>query len=241
MASTFAATRGLVSPRASVWVVEDQSLLRESLRELLAETPDLDCPLAVATVEEAIAALGEGATPDLVLMDIGLPGASGIEGAELFAARVPGCRVVILTVHDEDEKVFRAICAGASGYLLKAVPAATLLAGIRDVLAGGAAMSPPIAARVLDRLAGKDRRDAALAYRLTPREQETLELVVDGLPTKAIASRLGCSYGTIDTHIRHIYEKLHVHSRAAAVAKALREEIVARPESRRGDSRGRGD
>jgi len=241
MAAPFAGARGLLSPRASVWIVEDQSLLRESLQELLADTADLECPLAVATVEEAVAALDAGATPDLVLMDIGLPGASGIEGAELFAARVPGCRVVILTVHDDDEKVFRAICAGASGYLLKAVPTATLLAGIRDVLAGGAAMSPPIAARVLDRLAGKGRRDAALAYRLTPRERETLELVVDGLPTKAIAARLGCSYGTIDTHIRHIYEKLHVHSRAAAVAKALREDLVARPGARTSDPGGPSD
>jgi DNA-binding NarL/FixJ family response regulator len=211
----------------TVWLVEDNAAYRRDLAELLGHSEGLECPLAVASCEKAIAALEAGQVPDIVLMDIGLPGMDGIEGARRLRALAPSARVIILTVHEEDEKIFAAICAGASGYLLKPLPSERIVAAIREVSRGAAPISGYIARRVLEMFARNQppapRQDA---YGLTGREKEILQLLVDDLTVKAVAARLNLSVHTIDTHVRNIYDKLHVRSRSGAVVKALRERLV---------------
>ncbi len=208
----------------AVWVVEDNTLYRENTADVLNDTVGIGCPVAVASCEEALAELDGGALPDIVMMDIGLPGMDGIEGARAIRARSPATRVVMLTVHEEDDQVVEAICAGASGYLLKPSSPERIVEAVREVQAGAAPINGFIAGRLLDmfaRLVGT-RTD----YGLTTREKEILEGMVDGLVLKEIAARLNVSYFTVDTHVRNVYEKLHVHSRGGAVAKALRERLV---------------
>jgi DNA-binding NarL/FixJ family response regulator len=208
----------------TVWVVEDHALYRRSTAAVLGEAEGVCCPVAVASCEEALAALDDGDLPEIVLMDIGLPGMNGIEGARAIRARAPSARVVMLTVHEEDEQVFEAICAGASGYLLKPASPERIVEAVREVRTGAAPINGYIAGRLLGmfaRLAGP-RAD----YGLTAREKEILEGMVEGLAMKEIAGRLNVSYHTVDTHVRNVYEKLHVHTRGGAVAKALRERLV---------------
>ncbi len=157
-------------------------------------------------------------------MDIGLPGLSGLDGLQQFKALSPATHVIILTVFEDPDKIVRAICAGASGYLLKTFPAEKIAQAIREVLGGGAPMTPQIARSVLNlfaKLAGPPPERG-----LSQREKETLEFLGQGLTTKEIADRLGLSIHTVDTHLRNIYRKLHVHSRAGAVAKALHAKFV---------------
>jgi DNA-binding NarL/FixJ family response regulator len=211
----------------AVWVVEDNDLFRRSLAELVNNSDGMRCPVAVDTCEEALAALDEGLLPDLVLMDIGLPGISGIEGARQIRSFSPTTRIIMLTVHEEDEKIFEALCAGASGYLLKPMRADDIVAAIRQVQAGAAPMNAYIARRVLDMFKHlASSRAPAPDYGLTPREKEILQLLVDGLSMKQVAAQLDVSYHTIDTHQRNIYDKLHVRSRGSAVAKALKEKLL---------------
>lgn len=214
-------------PATTVWLVEDNRLFRDSLAELLAQTDGIVCAVAVESCERLLEELESRPPPDIVLMDIGLPGMSGIEGTRRVRSRAPASRVIMLTVQEEDEKVFQAICAGASGYLLKPLPPERILLAIHDVRSGAAPINGYIARKVL---AMFSRFAVAPAthepYGLTPREKEILSLLVDGLIMKEIAARLGLSYHTIDTHLRSIYDKLHVHSRTGVVAKALRERIL---------------
>lgn len=210
-----------------VWLVEDNSLLRRTVAEVLARTQGLSCPLAVSSCEEALAAIDEGQVPDVVLMDIGLPGMSGIEGARRMRTLVPTARILMLTVHEEDEKVFAAVCAGASGYLLKPSSPERIVEALLEVGRGAAPMNAYIAKKVLDMFARlAPVVPAPEPYHLTPREHEILQLVVEGLTMREIAARLQVSYHTVDSHLRHIYEKLHVRSKSAAVAKAVREQLL---------------
>ena len=207
-----------------VAIIEDQREIREGLRELIEGAEDLHCTAAFGSVEEVLPRIGSD-LPEVVLVDIGLPGKSGIEGIRLLKARYPALVMVVLTVFDDDRRVFEAICAGASGYLLKKTPATRLLQGIRDAAAGGASMSPEIAARVIalfrqTRPAPPDEHD------LTPHEIRVLKLVVDGHNYKTAAVELSVSVNTISFHMRRIYDKLHVHTKSEAVAKALRNHIV---------------
>jgi DNA-binding NarL/FixJ family response regulator len=212
---------------ATVWIVEDNALYRRELAALLNASRGLSCPLAVPSCEEALYALDEGMVPDIVLMDIGLPGMSGIEGARRIRGVSPAARIVMLTVHQEDAKVFDAVCAGASGYLLKPAPADEIVEAVRDVLRGAAPMNGYIAKKVLDMFSRLPApRAAEEGYGLTEREKEILTLLVDGLTMREIAERLDLSYHTIDTHLRNIYGKLHVRSRSGAVAKALKERLL---------------
>jgi DNA-binding NarL/FixJ family response regulator len=215
-------------PHTIVWLVEDNRLFRRGLAMLIDKAEGMSCPVAVETCEEAIDGLDRGhAPPDIVLMDIGLPGMSGIEGTALLRARAPAARILMLTVQEENESVFRAICAGASGYLLKPTPAEQIIQAIREVREGAAPINGYIARKMLDMFshyATIPSRDAA--YRLTAREKEILSLLIDGFTMQQIADHLTVSYHTIDTHLRNIYDKLHVHSRSAAVAKALREKLL---------------
>ncbi|MDX1644323.1 MAG: response regulator transcription factor [Thermoanaerobaculia bacterium] len=218
---------GETSPSVVVWIVEDNAKLRRDLATLLAAEADIEVALAVDRAEDALAALDEDPPPDVVLMDIGLPGMSGIDGTARLASRSPATRVVVLTVHGEDQKVFDAICGGACGYLLKPSAPERIVTAVRQASRGAAPMNAYIASKVLAMFARlAPRQPVVNDYGLTEREREILQLLVDGLTMQQIAGRLLVSYHTVDTHLRNIYEKLHVHTRSKAVAKALKEKLV---------------
>jgi DNA-binding NarL/FixJ family response regulator len=160
-------------------------------------------------------------------MDLGLPGKSGIEGIARVQSQSPATKVIVLTIHEEDEKVFEAICAGASGYLLKPSPPEQIVGAIREVRRGAAPINGYIARRMLSMFSRlTPPKPSADDYHLTEREKEILQLLVDGLTMKQIAVELILSYHTVGNHLRNIYHKLHVRSRSTAVAKALKEELV---------------
>jgi DNA-binding NarL/FixJ family response regulator len=205
-----------------VAIVDDQPSIREGLGFLIGSTKGYACVGTFDSVEAALSGLGEA---DVVLMDIGLPGLSGIEGIRLLKGRRPELRFLVLSVYEEDERIFQALCAGASGYLLKKTPPARLLEALDDVMAGGAAMSPDVAARVLT-LFRQFQPPAAGDYSLTPHELRLVRMLAEGHSYKTAAAELGSSVNTIAFHMRSIYRKLEVHSKSEAVAKALREGLV---------------
>lgn len=207
-----------------VWIVEDNDNLRETVVELLELQHGLCCTLAVGSGEEAEAALDRGDVPQVVLMDLGLPGMSGIEGIRRIRAVSPSSQVIVLTVQETDDAVFEALCAGASGYLLKPASGERIVEAIRTALGGGAPMNAFIARKVLT-MFGRVARPRG-DYSLTRRERELLQLLCEEKTQKEIADALFVSPHTVDTHLRNIYGKLHVHSRTGAVAKALREGLI---------------
>jgi DNA-binding NarL/FixJ family response regulator len=207
-----------------VALIEDRREIRAGLSALIGGTEGFTCTDAFASVEEALPALGARA-PDVVLVDIGLPGMSGIEGLRILRGRHPDLPLLMLTVYDDDERIFDALCAGASGYLLKKTAPARLLESLREAAAGGSPMSPEVARRVIA-LFREVRPPAQADYDLTPHERRLLGMLVEGHNYKTAAAELGVSVNTVSFHVRHVYQKLQVHSRSEAVAKALRERIV---------------
>ncbi len=208
-------------------IVEDQAEIREGLIALLEQSERFRCVGAWGSMEEGLAALeAPGAVlPDVLLVDLGLPGMAGTEGIRRLKGSRPGLLTVVLTVHEDDDRIFDALCAGACGYLLKKTPAPRLLAGLEEAVGGGAPMSPEIARRVVglfSRLPAPPRA----GYGLTPHEMRVLKLLVEGHTYRDAAAVLRVSTPTVAFHVRHIYEKLQVHSRSQAVAKALREDVV---------------
>jgi len=175
-------------------------------------------------MEEALERIGND-LPDVVLNDIGLPGMSGIDGIRILKERYPDLVVLILTIYDDDERIFDALCAGASGYLLKKTQPARLLESLREAAAGGAPMSPEVARRVIA-LFREFRPPDSTEFELTPHEVRLLRLFVEGHNYKTAAAELGVTVHTISFHLRSIYDKLQVHSKSAAVAKALRSRLV---------------
>jgi DNA-binding NarL/FixJ family response regulator len=211
--------------RPAVWLVEDSALYRQTLAELIQKSGRLRCPRVFGDAEEVLQALGDGRElPRLMLMDLGLPGISGTDCIRLIRKRTRSIPVVMLTVHQSNERIFEAICAGASGYLLKSASQEEILQGIENVLDGGGAMDAQIARRVLDMFARMATPHAD--YGLSARERQILQELVEGLTKHAIAGRLHLSPHTIDGHVRNIYMKLHVNNRSGAVAKALRENLL---------------
>jgi DNA-binding NarL/FixJ family response regulator len=217
------AVRPTVRPPITVWLVEDNHTFRNTVARVLSEVEGVECSQRFANAEDALDALLGGAVPDVVLLDVELPGKSGIEAVSQIKAISPATRIVMLTVFDDHEKVFRAICAGASGYLLKTSSVERIVESVHEALDGGAPMTPRVAKSVLDMFARLSRPQHD--YGLTRQEQRILELMAQGLIKKEIADRLALSYHTVDTHLRNIYTKLHVHTRTGAVAKALQEKL----------------
>ena len=208
----------------NVALIEDQSVIREGLAYLLDGTDGFRCTGSFGSVEKAFEEI-ESDVPQVVLVDIGLPGMSGIEGIRLLKDRWPELLCITLTVYEDDEKIFDALCAGASGYLLKRTPPAKLVESLREVVNGGAPMSPEVASRVIT--AFKRIRPAVAAdHRLTPHELRLLKMLVEGHSYKTAAAELGSSINTIGTHMQSIYRKLQVHSKSEAVVKALRGGLV---------------
>jgi DNA-binding NarL/FixJ family response regulator len=207
-----------------VAIVEDRREIREGLGFLIDSTEGFRFTRGFGSVEEALGEIGRD-LPEMVLLDIGLPGLNGIEGARLLKERWPGLVIVALTVYDDDERIFEMLCAGASGYLLKKTPPARLLESLREAAEGGAPMSPEVASRVV-RLFKEIHPPAHADYRLTPHETRLLKLLVEGHSYKTAAAELGSSVNTVSFHMRSIYRKLQVHSKSEAVAKALRDRLV---------------
>lgn len=201
-------------------IVEDEREIREGLSVLIGGTTGLLVTGAYPSMESAIPGL-VGNPPEIALVDIGLPGMSGIDGIKALKQRLPDLQFLVLTSYDDDARVFAAMCAGACGYLLKKTPPARLLDAIRELQEGGAPMSPQIARQVV-KLFRSVAPPKESPVRLTPKEAQVLQLLVEGHSYKTAANEMNLTIHAVSFHARHVYEKLHVHSKSEAVAKALR-------------------
>jgi DNA-binding NarL/FixJ family response regulator len=205
-------------------IIEDQRELREGLQTLINFTDGFKCMGAFRTAEEGISR-AKFETPDVVLTDIGLPGIDGIEGIRRLKEMYPNLIILVLTIHDDNERIFDALCAGACGYLLKRTPPTKLLENIREAVTGGAPMSPEVASRVI-KIFREFRPPERVDYDLTAHETRILKLLVDGYNFTTAAKKLGVSYNTVKFHMTRIYDKLQVHSKTDAVAKALQNRLL---------------
>jgi len=215
----------LENPRPiKVAIIEDHREFRDYLTALISGSEGFDCSGGFRSIEEALPHLSTR-VPDVILLDIGLPGMNGIDGIRLFKDRYPEVLLLTLTIHDDDERIFDALCAGASGYLLKKTQPAQLVASVREAANGGAPMSPEVARRVI-KLFRDIRPPERAEYNLTPHEVRILKLLVEGHNYKSAANKLGVAPTTINFHLQNIYQKLQVHSKTEAVAKALRNRLI---------------
>lgn len=210
-------------PPIRVAIIEDHDNFREGLFHVLSFTDGFICIGAFASIEEAFADFPKSV--DVVLLDIHLPGKSGTESIQEVKRRVPSAFVIMLTVFEDDENVFKAIMNGADGYILKKTPPAQVLTAIQDAAAGGTPMTPYVARRVIE-LFKHYAPSGGEDYFLTAREKEILQQLVLGMDNQEIADKLFISRETVRNHIKHIYEKLHVHSKSQAVAKAIKQGLV---------------
>ncbi len=199
-----------------IGVVEDDARVREALHLILGTARDLALDRSFANAEDALEHWTERC-PEVVIMDINLPGASGIECVKELAVRWPNTQFLMYTMHDDDQRVFDALKAGANGYLLKSAKPLEILNALRDLLQGGSPMSAPIARRVVAQLRPAQNGLLLSEAKLTDREREILELLAEGLLYKEISARIGLSEGAIKQHIHRMYEKLHVQNRTEAV------------------------
>jgi len=198
-------------------IVEDSRVIRESLTEFVQSDPDCTCVCACSSAEDALKLIPKHA-PDIVLMDIQLPNMSGIECTAQLKQLLPNLHIIMVTVYEDTERIFKALRAGACGYLLKRCSPEELLSAVREVRSGGAPMSREIARKVIASFQ-EPLTVAAEVEELSPREREILELLAAGFPNKQIADRLGLTDGTVRWHLRHVYHKLHVRSRTEAALK----------------------
>ncbi len=208
-----------------VVVVEDNDTIREGLKILIDGTAGYSCTAVFSKCEMMLPQL-EKLGPDIMLMDIGLPGMNGIEGIKKAKLILPDLAILVLTVYEENDLIFDALCAGACGYLVKKTPPSKLLEAILEAHQGGAPMSSHIARKVINLFQQIKQRQSASGDILTPREKEILGSLVEGNSFKVIADSLFISIETVRFHFRNIYRKLHVHSQSEAVAKALKEKLI---------------
>ena len=207
-----------------VAIVEDRREIREGLGTLINFTEGFECLGKFGSMEEALIRIPQN-LPDVVLSDIGLPGMDGIEGIRRLKEKFPQLTILMLSVYEDDERIFDALCAGAVGYLLKKTPPIKLLESLREAMNGGAPMSPEVARRVIT-LFRDVRPPERVEYDLSPHEIRLLKLLVEGHSYKTAALELKVSVNTISFHLKNIYEKLQVHSKSEAVAKALQHRLI---------------
>lgn len=206
-------------------IIEDNTVFRDTLQSVIMKSAGKTCNYSFPSSETAIREIEMNElVPDIILLDIGLPGKDGISIIPELRKLTPSSKIIIITVYDDDENVFNAICAGASGYLLKDQSPGDIINSIDEVLNGGASVNPHIAKRVLNMF--RDQNKSATDYGLSEREKEILSLLVEGLSKKLIAEKIFLSPHTIDSHIRNIYAKLEVHSKGSAISKAIREKLI---------------
>ncbi len=208
---------------AKIGIIEDNKKIRQLIQRYLDMQDGMECSIAVESVEEMLEYLDSYSKPDVLLMDIQLPGMSGIEGMKVFKEKFPEIEIIMLTVYHDSHKIFDSLKAGASGYLLKHTSLPEIKEAIDLLLSGGAPMSPQIARKVITHFneSGQKKSES----NLTAREQDIVNGLVDGLSYKMIADRLNISIDTVRAHIRNMYKKLHVNSKAEVIAKSLRGEL----------------
>ena len=219
------ATSGTAPAIIKVAIIEDRREIREALGILIGGTPGYRLTGSYRSMEEALEKIGTE-LPDVALVDIGLPGMSGTQGIHILKERHPDLAMLVLSVYEDDRRIFAALCAGACGYLLKKTAPARLLESLKEAVGGGAPMSPEVARRVIG-LFREIRPSAGAGCELTPHETRLLTLLVKGHNYKTAAAELAVSVNTISFHMRRIYEKLQVHSKSEAVAKAMRDHLVS--------------
>jgi DNA-binding NarL/FixJ family response regulator len=206
-------------------IFEDNKMLLQSLQQLVNNAEDMICTGTFSDANKLVRNM-QMANPDVVMMDINMPGMSGIEAVQVIKEKFPQVHILMQTVFEENDKIFAAICAGASGYMLKKTAPQQMIEAVRETHLGGAPMTPSVAVKVLQmfRLQSPDKKNEFID--LSEREKEILALLVKGKSYKAVATDCFISIDTVSTHVRHIYEKLHVHSKSEAVAKAINQKLV---------------
>jgi len=208
-----------------VAIFEDNKMLRESLQQLINNAEDMACTGAFPDANKLVRNM-QLANPDVVMMDINMPGTSGIEAVHVIKEKFPQVQILMQTVFEENDKIFAAICAGASGYMLKKTPPQKMIEAVRETYLGGAPMTASVAVKVLQMFRSQSTSQQKEFIDLSEREKEILALLVKGKSYKAVASDCFISIDTVSTHVRHIYEKLHVHSKSEAVAKAINQKLI---------------
>lgn len=207
-----------------VGIVEDNIKIRDLIQKFLDMQETISCKAAMDSVEDMLEYLEENEVPDIMLMDIQLPGMSGIEGISIIKEKYPDVEIIMLTIYHDSHKIFNSLMAGASGYLLKHTSLPEIKESIETLAQGGAPMSPQIARKVIQHFSEQEQKKKPESN-LTPREQDVVNGLVDGLSYKLIADRFDISIDTVRAHIRNIYKKLHVNSKAEVIAKSLKGEI----------------
>ena len=215
----------------NVAIFEDNTLVRGALETILNGTPGFNCCGTFADANNCIDKVNRS-KPDVVLMDIEMPGTDGIQATQLLSREFPGIRIIIQTVFNDSEKIFKALCAGASGYILKNDPPNKYLEAITEVYNGGASMNVSVAKKALAFFSQVNLQvfpTEDMEHQLSNREKEILSLMTQGMDYKTIADKIFISYDTVRTHVKHIYKKLHVNSRAEALQKAAQIEAFSKP------------
>jgi len=204
-------------------LIEDDFEIGDAIRNYINSIAEFQCSIFTDSVERFLAELKRFPQPDVILMDIGLPGISGIQGIKIIREKYPEVDIIMLTIHNDSHNIFQSLCAGASGYLLKSRPFSEIKASIEMLYAGGAPMSPQIARKVIQYF--QPEKSRLLPSPLTSKEKEIVAGLVDGLSYKMIADRMFISVETVRSHIKNIYKKLHVHNKADVIRKSLHGEI----------------
>jgi len=208
--------------KLNIAVIEDVEDIRENLKEYLESQDDVHSVLVTPSMEDFFAKINTANPPDVILSDIGLPGMNGIEGIKKIRGMFPETDIIMLTVFSDTDKIFQSICAGATGYALKGTPMPDIYKAMLEIKAGGSYMSPSIARKVMNHFMPERKYKTE---NLTPKEKQIIEALTEGLSYKLIADKLGMSMDTVRFHIKNIYRKLHVNSKAEVISKAYRGEI----------------